>query len=118
MVYDALMNDLDPPQPGEYLAYDFNEDDTFTLTNICHLNGLKLEEILRLKVLKCKQQDRSNAHPKWGPFCLAPVDSSTETYQIMNGKGKKALTFHPAEFSLDTEGIPFDTSDTYTYTLL
>ena len=50
-IYDALMQHLDPPQPGEYLAYDFDEHKIFTITHICHPNSLKLEEIPQSKVL-------------------------------------------------------------------
>lgn len=99
-VFEDLISEPKPPTPGECLPYTFDDDDVYTKQNIYTVNGLKLEECMRQKALRCKQQDRSQAHPKWSPFWLQPIQNSSEI-EIVNSKGKKALTL-PEDFSLDT----------------
>ena len=72
---------------------------------------------MRHKVLRCKQQDRSHAHPKWSPFRLQPIQNSSEI-EVLNNKGKKAFTFKPDKFSLDTGDLTFELQDFSTYALL
>ncbi|KAL3780888.1 hypothetical protein HJC23_009934 [Cyclotella cryptica] len=116
-VYEELLSEPKPPSSGECLAYTFDNEDDFTKQHIYTLNGLKLEELMRQKTLRCKQQDRSQAHPKWGPFRLQNMDNSGDM-EIVNSKGKKALYFKPEDFSISTGELSFQVDDTVTYTLL
>jgi hypothetical protein len=43
-VFDELVSEPKPPTPGEFLAYNFDDDDAYTKATIYTLNGLKLEE--------------------------------------------------------------------------
>ena len=69
-IYESFLQEPPPHTPGQYLPYNFDDDGSFTRQNLIWFNGLKLEDDLRQKTLKCKQQDRSQVHPKWGPFLL------------------------------------------------
>ena len=115
--FAELVSDPSPPTTGEVLPYEFDDEDEYTKTNIYKLNGLKLEECMRRKVDKCKQQDRSQAHPKWGPFRLQATQNPSEM-EIINHKGKKALYFKVEELSLGAGDLIFDSNDLPTYTLL
>ena len=116
-VYKELLSDPKPPSPGECLAYTFDNEDAFTREHIYTLNGLKLEALMRQKTLRCKQQDRSQAHPKWGPFRLQNMENSADM-EVVNSKGKKALYFKPDDFSISTGELSFQLDDTATYILL
>lgn len=76
-----------------------------------------MEEALRQKVLRCKQKERSQSHPKWGPFKLKP-SSSADEIEVLNSRGKKALVIAKKAYELNTEEYQFDKTDTYTYTHL
>ena len=115
--YEALIKEPPPPTPAQYLQYDFDETDEFTAQNMTKYNGCKLEEDLRSKTLKCRQQDRSQAHPKWGPFHLSP-SSLPSVVEIINSKGKKAFSFLAAEYLIDTGAFNFSTDEFSTYRLL
>ena len=115
--YEALIQEPPPPTPAQYLQYDFDETDEFTSQNMAKYNGCKLEDDMRAKTLKCKQQDRSQAHPKWGPFRLSP-SPLPEVVEIINSKGKKAFSFLAAEYLLGTGEFSFDTEEFSTYRLL
>jgi hypothetical protein len=116
-IYEDLLSEPSPPKPGDWLPYEFDEEHEATVMVLCQLNGLKLEEALRQKILRCKQQDRSQAHPKWNPFRLE-VHKDEVLADIINCKGKKALTFQLNDYFLDTGDLLFDTYDAPTYTLL
>ena len=105
------------PTPVQYLPFDFDDKDDHTQQTLHWLNGLKLKEALRQKTVKCKQQDRSQAHPKWGPFHLLPARTPDDV-DIFNSKGKKAPTFKLADYQSSTGDLVFDTEDIRTYTLL
>jgi hypothetical protein len=45
--YEALIQDPPPPTPAQYLQYDFDEADKFTLQNLVKYNSCTLEEELR-----------------------------------------------------------------------
>lgn len=116
--YKELMEDDPPPTQGEILPYNFDDEDEPTTTILLTINGFKLEEALRQKALKCKLQDRSQAHPKWGPFKIATVDSPADGIVVINAKGKKAFQFPRDDYLLHTPGLSFSTEDPTTYTLL
>ena len=116
-IYEDLISEPHPPTPGEWWPYDFDDEDEGTLNILYQLNGLKLEEVLRQKTVRCKQHDRSQAHPKWGPFHLIWADNQAEV-NIVNKKGKKALTFTFDDYLIRTGDLVFDTADDSTYTLL
>jgi hypothetical protein len=116
--YSALLREPDPPQPGDWLPYDFDEGDEYTASNMREINGLKLEEELRSRVQKCKQQERSQSHPKWGPFRLAASTSQPSEFEVINSKGNKVLSLRRADYSLHTGEVEFDVGDSLTYTIL
>jgi hypothetical protein len=112
-----LAQDEPPPTPGEVLPYDFDPYDDTTTRNVSQVNGLKIEEALRQRVLQCKHQERSQAQTKWGPFHVQ-LNASGDKLEITNSKGKKALTLKQTEYQLNTGEYEFNTQDLSMYMLL
>jgi hypothetical protein len=103
---------------GEVLPYEFDDEDKTTVMTLVQINGLQVEDALRQKVVKCKLQDRSQAHPKWGPFKLSSADSPLGHIAVTNAKGKRAHSFLKKEFLISHPTLSFALEDSVTYTLL
>jgi hypothetical protein len=117
-IYADLLADVTPPTPGEAIAYEFDDEDAVTTTTLLQINGIQVEEALRQKVLKCKQQDRSQAHPKWGPFRLSPADTPVGHIAVINSKGKRAHSFPKKELLIKHPTFSFKLDDSNIHTLV
>ena len=82
VIYESLLSEPSPPTPGDCLLHEFYDEDDDTLNILYQINGLKLEEALRQKTVLCKQQNHSQAHPKWGPFRLICSDNQADVNSI------------------------------------